>query len=349
MKTSFELAQIADAVGGRLRGSSAVVITGVADVAEAGPGDITWVSNPKYAAKLGNSRAGAVLAPADFGATPMPAVLCARVDRSVAKLLGLFARPVSRPAPGVHSTAVVHPTAQIGPEPAIGPHVVIDAGVRIGAACVIHAGVFIGRDTHIGDNCLVWPNAVIRDGCIVGHRVEIHPNAVIGADGLGFYFDEGRHNKVPHIGGVVLEDDVEIGACSCVDRSKFGYTVVGRGTKIDNLVQIAHNAQIGAHCVFAACAGVAGSVRTGDYCVLGGRATVLDNLTIGDHVRFAGGLSVATKDIPAGMTVSGYPARDHREEMRDQASLRRIGKLTEQLKDLMSRVEHLEASIHDQP
>jgi UDP-3-O-[3-hydroxymyristoyl] glucosamine N-acyltransferase len=348
MSRTYTVGQLADVVGGTVRGDPNGVIRGVADVSEAGSDQATWVSREGYAEKLAGSRAGVVLVPADFSDTPMPAILCAKIEPSVAKLLGAFATPISKPDPGIHPTAVVHASARIGPSPAIGPHVVIDADVRIGASCVIHAGVFIGRGTAIGDNCLLWPNVVIRDGCAVGHRVIIHPNSVIGADGFGYYFDGGRHNKVPHIGGVILEDDVEIGACTCVDRSKFGYTVVGAGTKIDNQVQVAHNVRIGRHCVLAGQTGIAGSSRIGDYCVLGGRAGVLDNVTVGDRATIAA-IATADKDVPAGMTVSGFPARDHREELRERALVRRLPKLAEQLKDLIHRVEQLEASTHHHP
>ncbi len=348
MSRTYTVGQLADLVGGTVRGDASVVIRGVADVSEAGPGQATWVNREVYVEKLKDSRAGAVLVPTNFGDTPMPAILCAKIEPSVAKLLGAFATPVSKPEPGIHPTAVLHPSARIGPNLAIGPHVVIDAEVRIGASCVIHAGVFIGRGTTIGDECFLWPNVVIRDGCAVGHRVIIHSNSVIGADGFGYYFDEGRHNKVPHIGGVILEDDVEIGACTCVDRSKFGNTVVGAGTKIDNQVQIAHNVRIGRHCVLAGQSGLAGSVRTGDYCIFGARACSLDNVTLGDRVTVAG-LAVADKDIPAGLMVSGFPARDHREELRERALVRLLPKLAEQLKDLIHRVEQLEASTHHHP
>jgi UDP-3-O-[3-hydroxymyristoyl] glucosamine N-acyltransferase len=196
----------------------------------------------------------------------------------------------------------------------------------------------------VGDDCLIWPNVVIRDGCVVGNRVVIHPGAVIGADGFGFYFDGGRHNKIPHIGGVIIEDDVEVGACTCIDRSKFGNTVIGRGTKIDNLVQVAHNARVGEHCVFAAHAGISGSTRIGNYCIFGGRAAATDNITLGDGVRLAGGLAVADKDLPPGITASGFPAQDHRQELRERAQVRRLPELARQLKELMARVKRLEES-----
>ncbi|HNQ24488.1 MAG TPA: UDP-3-O-(3-hydroxymyristoyl)glucosamine N-acyltransferase [Phycisphaerae bacterium] len=346
---SHTLDDLARIVEGSLRGASPARIVGVADVAEAGPGEATFVSNPKYAALLADSRAGVVLVPAGFGPTPMPAIECPKIERSVALLLGALAPPPAAPAPGVHPSAVVESDVQIGPDPAIGPHVVIQSGARVGARCVLHAGVFIGRDTTVGDDCLFWPHVVIRDGCRVGHRVIIHPNAVIGADGFGFYFHAGRHCKVPHVGGVVLGDDVEVGACTCIDRSKFGDTVIGEGTKIDNLVQLAHNVRVGAHCLFAGHAGVAGSVRIGKYCVFGGRAAALDNLAIGDGARLAGGLAVASKDVPPGVTISGFPGRDHRTQMREQAMLHRLPALLEELKALRARVERLEAAADHQP
>jgi UDP-3-O-[3-hydroxymyristoyl] glucosamine N-acyltransferase len=218
----------------------------------------------------------------------MPAILCDRIEPSIVALLGVFARPVSRPGAGIHKTAIIDPSVVIGELPSIGPHVVIDAGARIGARSIIHSGVFIGRDTVLGDDCEIWANAVIRDGCILGSRVFVHSCAVIGGDGFGFYFDGTRHVKIPHIGGVILEDDVVIGACTCVDRAKFGNTIVARGTKIDNQVQIAHNCRIGRHNVIAGQTGVAGSVRTGDFCIFGGRAVSFDNLSIGQHVQIGG-------------------------------------------------------------
>lgn len=348
MKPAYTVSQLADLVGGTLRGDGSASIAGVAEVSEAGPNEAAWVSRSKYEAAIQGSRAGVVLVPSDFPATPMPAILCEHIDRGVAALLGVFARPITQPEPGVHPTAMVHSSARIGESPAIGPHVVVDAEVVVGARCVIHAGVFIGRRSVIGDECEIWPNVVIRDGCTLGRRVIIHPNAVIGADGFGYYFDEDRHNKVPHGGGVRIEDDVEIGACSCVDRAKFGDTIIGRGTKIDNLVQIAHNCRIGENCVIAGQTGFAGSVRTGDGCVFGARSGVLDNIAIGRGVTVAG-ISVATKDVADGLTVLGYPAQDIRAELRERAALRRLPELLDRIKGLIKRVERLEASAHHNP
>ena len=348
MSRSYTVSQLAQLAGGTLRGDGCGIITAVADVLEAGPDDATWVTRSKYRDAIRDSRAGVVFVPADFPATPMPAILSDHIERSVAALLNAFARPVSRPHPGVHSTAVVHETARIGESSAIGPHVVIDAEVSVGARCIIHAGVFIGRGSTIGDDCVIWPNAVIRDGCTLGSRVILHPNAVLGADGFGYFFEEGAYQKIPHGGGVLIEDDVEIGACSCVDRAKFGNTIIGRGTKIDNLVQIAHNCRVGKNCVIAGNSGFAGSVRTGDGCVIGGRVSVLDHNAIGGGVSVAA-MAVVTKNIEDGATVGGHPAQDLRVELREQAALRKLPDLLARFKKLIERVERLETSAHHNP
>lgn len=348
MPRTYTVEQLAEVVGGVLRGDGSVVVTGVADLREAQSHQATWFSSEKYRSAVAQCRAGVVLLPADFGPTPMPAILCERVDRSVARLLGAFADPLPRPEPGVHPSAIVHETARIGEDVAVGPFAVVEANVSVGPGSAIHAGVFIGAGTTVGRDCMFWPNVVVREGCVVGNRVTIHPGAVIGADGLGFYFDEGRHQKVPHIGGVRVGDDVEIGACTCIDRSKFGFTVIGNGTKIDNQVQVAHNVRIGEHCVIAAQSALAGSVRIGNYCILGGRAAVVDNVVVGDGARLSGGLAVATKNVAGGERVSGMPARHHSEWRREQASLRRLPELAALLKDLTARVKRLESSADHQ-
>jgi UDP-3-O-[3-hydroxymyristoyl] glucosamine N-acyltransferase len=346
MNRRFTLGQLAERVGGTLRGEDSAIISGVADLAEAGPSDASWLTSERYASKLASSRAGVVLGPVSLGPSPMPVILCEKVERAVARLLGAFAPPEIRPDVGVHPAAVVHPTAQMGNQVAIGAGVFVDRDVRIGAGTALHPGVYVGRGTILGQNCVLWPNVVIRDGCTLGSRVVIHPNAVIGADGLGFYFDEGRFHKVPHIGGVWIEDDVEIGAGTCVDRAKFGNTVIGRGTKIDNLVQIGHNVRLGEHCVLAGQSGLSGSVRVGNRCMFGGRSGAVDNVTVGDDVRVALA-SAVTKDVPAGMSISGFPAVDIREDLREKARVRRLADILEDWKALIARVERLEASMHD--
>jgi len=345
MGQSYTIDEIACAVGGEAQGGGSVRIFGVADVTTAISTDATWVTNPKYVEKLAASHAGVALVPKDFGAAPMPLIRCAKVDRSVAQLLALFAPQIPPPPPGIHPTAVVDPGATLGANCAIGPHVAIEAGAVIGGGTQLHAGVYVGHGSTLGKNCTVWPNVTILHNCTLGDRVIIHSSSVIGADGFGYYFDAGRHNKVPHTGGVKIEDDVEIGACCCVDRSKFGHTIVGRGCKFDNFVQIAHNVQLGEHCVLAAYTGLAGSVRTGDYCVFGGRSGAFDNVIVGARATVAGG-SLTAKDVPDGAMVSGVPAQEHRAELRQHAAMRRLPDLLDEMKQLRARVEQLENAAH---
>ena len=347
MNRSYSTGELAELVGGTLRGRGDVLIRGLADLDEAGSDQISWVNRPKYADRAARSNAGALLVPKDFGPMPIPAILCSDVDRSLAKLLRAFAPARTSPTPGIDATACVHPSARIGEGASIGHHAVIEAEVEIGARTIVGPGVFIGEGTTVGDDCRFWPNAVIRDGCRIGHRVEIHPNSVIGADGFGYYFADGVHNKVPHIGGVILEDDVEIGACTCVDRAKFGFTIVGKGTKIDNLVQIGHNCRLGRHNVIAGQVGISGSCQTGDYCAMGGRSGISDHVRVGDRARVAV-VSIVTHDIAPGVTVSGTPAQEHRKELRQQALLRKLPDWAELLKQLGARVERLEAATHHQ-
>jgi len=347
MTSAATVDELAKVVNGWVRGDGSVVVRGVADVAQAQPDELTFITNPAYAKLLPDSKAGVVLVSSGFGPTPMTAILCERVDRAVAQVLGFFGGVRSSPPAGIDKTAVVDDTARIGEGCAIGPHVIIGARSRLGRACVVHGGAFIGQDVSIGDDCLIGPNAVVADGCRLGCRVTAGANAVIGGDGFGFYFDRGRHNRVPHIGTVVLEDDVEVGSCSCVDRAKFGVTRVGRGTKIDNLVQVAHNVRIGEHCVLAGQTGLGGSAHVGDYCVFGGRTGVTDGVKVAQRV-VACACALISKDVPAGLTVMGDPAQNVRVERRERAARRRLPKLIEQIRRLASRVEQLETSTDDQ-
>ncbi len=340
------LAEIAKAVSGAVRGDPTLRISGVSGVEEAGPTDITWLSHERFAGRLGASRAGAVLVPEQYGATPMPAILVADPSRAIITVLERFAPPVRRPPAGVHASAIVSPSARLAPDAAVGPWVVIEAGATIGQRTVLHANVYIGADAVIGCDCELWPGVVVRERCTLGDRVTIHPNATIGADGFGYQFFDGKHNKIPQIGTVVIEDDVEIGANSAIDRAKFGATRIGRGTKIDNLVQVAHNVQIGPHCMIVAQCGIAGSARLGTGVVLGGQVGVRDHVVLHDGVQSAA-CACISKDIPPGTTVIGAPAVEHEQWIRERGKLRRLARIADELQGLIERVERLEAAADD--
>jgi UDP-3-O-[3-hydroxymyristoyl] glucosamine N-acyltransferase len=229
---------------------------------------------------------------------------------------------------------------------AIGPGAIVSDGAHIGDGCILHAHVFIGADVSLGAECEIWPNVVIRERVQVGNRVVIHPNTTIGADGFGYQFSGGHHRKIPQIGTVVIEDDVEIGANCAIDRAKFGATRIGAGTKIDNLVQIAHNVQIGPHCLIVAQCGIAGSARLGRGVVLGGQVGVRDHITLHDGVQSAA-CACISKDIPAGTTVIGAPAVPQDQFIRERAKVRRLPQMADTLRALIERVERLEASADD--
>jgi UDP-3-O-[3-hydroxymyristoyl] glucosamine N-acyltransferase len=341
------LAEIAKWVGGVVRGDAATRISGVATIQEAEPTHITWLAHDKYAPQLRTSKAGAVLVPEQYGETPMPAVLCPKPTEALISILEHFAAPLPRPAVGVHPTAIIASSAKIGTNVAIGPNVVVGEDADVGDGCILHAGVVIGTETVLGPDCELWPGVVVRERCTLGNRVVIHPNSTIGADGFGYQFTNGRHVKIPQIGTVRIEDDVEIGANCCIDRAKCGATVIGRGTKIDNLVQVAHNVRIGPDCMIVAQTGIAGSARLGRLVVVGGQGGIRDHVTLNDGAQLAA-CSAVSKDVPAGAIMMGTPAVEHEEYIRERARIHRLPKMAEQLADLIKRVERLEASADHQ-
>lgn len=338
--------QLARELGAELRGNPDIEIRGIADVLEAGPGELTFVSRSSYVAKLASSRASAVLVGRDFGTAPMTALLCDRVDRAVAQALSYFVQPAWRPAAGIHPMACVDPSTVIAPDAAVGPFVTIGPGSRIGSRSALYPGAFIGAEVIIGADCVLGANTCVADRCVLGDRVVLKPGAVIGGDGFGFYFDGGTHHRVPHTGNVVIEDDVEIGSCSCVDRAKFGSTRVARGCKIDNQVQIAHNCRLGPHSLMAGQAALAGSVRTGTHCVFGARAGSLEAANIGEGATIAA-VSVAATDVEPGTTVLGYPAGEIGAQRRIMAAQRKLPELLNEVRRLRARVDQLEASAND--
>jgi UDP-3-O-[3-hydroxymyristoyl] glucosamine N-acyltransferase len=342
----LKLSELAELVGGQVRGIDSVLIRGVSGVSEAGPDQITWVGHDKYAKKLADSKAGAVVVSPDVGPTPMPAIVVDQPGRAIIKVLTAFAPPQCAPPAGVDSSACVDRTACLGEDVAIGPNVVVGPRCRIGDGTVVHANVSIGAETEVGSDCLFWPGVVVRERCRVGDRVILHPNVTIGSDGYGYELLDGRFEKIPQIGTVVIEDDVEIGAGSCVDRAKFGETIIGRGTKIDNLVQVAHNVHIGPHCIIVAQVAIGGSARLGAYVMLAGKVGVRDHVRLGDRVRATVSCCIF-KDIPAGATVSGIPAVDNRQYLREQAMVRRLPRMAEQLRELSQRVARLEQAADD--
>ena len=337
----YPLARLAEVVGGELEGDGGVAIRAVNGIREAGPGEITFLSNARYAKFLSKTRASAVLLGLSAERVPLAVIRCRDPYAAFLKLLDLFARARPGPRTGIHPTAVLGPDVVLGGENAIGPYAVLEDGVRVGERTAILAGAYIGRGAALGDDCIVHPRAVVAEGTLVGHRVVIHSGAVIGGEGFGFYPDGGRYRKIPQIGRVVLGDDVEVGANSTIDRATVGETRIGRGVKIDNLVQIAHNVVIGEDSILCGQVGVSGSTEVGKGVTLAGQAGLVGHIRIGDGAK-VGAQGGVTKSVPDGREVSGYPALPHALARRIYASMRRLPDALLRLRQLSERVERLE-------
>ncbi len=344
--TAAEIAQSLD--GELLAGSPGTLITGVAALAEADEGDIAFFAHPKYLAALRRSRASAVLVPREFpvAAVPLTCALIA-VDNPSGAFAELVARVTPPPVPvvpGIAPTALVGRGVRLGGGVSVGPYAVIEDDAEIGDRVVIGAHAFVGAGTVIGDDTRLYPHVTVRERCRLGRRVILHPGVVIGGDGFGFETREGRHVKVPQTGTVQIDDDVEIGANSTVDRARFGRTHIGEGTKIDNLVQIAHNVVIGAHCILCSQAGISGSTRLGKYVTLAGQAGLVGHIEVGDQATVAAKAGVS-KDVPAKTVFFGYPAEPLDEAKESIARVRRLPKLIERVKKLEAELQALKDKL----
>jgi UDP-3-O-[3-hydroxymyristoyl] glucosamine N-acyltransferase len=309
----------------------------VAGIEEAAPGDLTFLGHARYRPALEETRASAILAPPGIPCPPRLAVVRVRDPyRALQLILQWFDPGPPLVAPGVHPTAVVHPSAELGEGVGIGPLAVVEAGARVGARTAVGAGCYVGEAAVLGEDCYLHPHAYVGRRCVLGDRVILQPAAVVGSDGFGYAFVEGRYRRIPQIGIVVIGDDVEIGANACIDRATLGATRVERGTKIDNLVQVAHNVAIAEDSALAAQSGVAGSTRLGKRVRLGGQAGVIGHIRVGDGAQ-VGAQAGVIGDVPPGVTVSGYPARPHREALRAEAALRRLPDLARRVRALEER------------
>ncbi len=322
------LESLAQRIGGRVIGSASVVVERLAAVDDIDDMALTFATDERYLRQALASRAAAILTQETLVQAGVvytkPLLVVPSVRSALADLLALLEVP--RLAPGIHPTASVDTTAELGPDVALGAHVSVGPRSRIGARTVLGAGTVIGADVHLGDDCLLHPRAIVLDRCRVGHRVVLQSGATIGSDGFGWAFVEGALRKIPQVGFVELGDDVEIGANTCIDRAQTGVTSVGEGTKIDNLCQIGHNCRIGKHCAVAAQTGMAGTTIVGDYVQVGGQSAFKGHITVGSRVVIAGASHI-WGDVPDGVMVSGRPARNHRDELRGQALLRKLPKL----------------------
>lgn len=342
MQLSFSPADLIAFTGAcATRGNTTAMISGIASLGEAVAGDLAFLGNSKYRTEVASSQASVILLPLDFDGQPRPDqsyLLVENPSLALARVCGRIEQLLwPKPESGVHASAVIAPTAQIAASATIGPLCVVEAGANIGERVHLQAQVFVGRHAVVGEDSWLAPGVVVAAECEIGVRVRLHAGVVIGSDGFGYEFVQGRHEKIPQIGKVVIGNDVEIGANTTLDRARFGRTEVGEGTKIDNLVQVAHNVRIGRHCVLCAQTGISGSTTLEDYVVLGGQAGLAGHLKLGKGAKVGGGAGVSA-DVAAGAFVNGSPAIPYMLE-------RRIAVLNQRLPELFRRVDTLEEEL----
>lgn len=347
---TFTAEQIAAYTEGTIEGNANATITTFAKIEEGVPGAISFLANPKYEHYLYSTKSSVVLVSKDFKPTEPVSATLVRVDNpyeSVAKLLQLY-ESMQAKRTGIDSLAFIHPSAKIGKDCYIGPFVAIAENVVIGDGTVIHPHATIGRNAKVGDNCEIYSNAVIYHDCIVGNRCILHAGSVIGADGFGFAPTAEGYEKIPQIGIVTIEDDVEIGANACIDRSTMGTTIIHKGVKLDNLVQIAHNVEVGAHTVMSSQTGVAGSAKIGEWCMFGGQVGIAGHITVGNRTMIGAqsGVSGGNMVKNGGVTLMGYPAVESGIFARQAAAAKQLPDLLRQVRDLQLQLEELKQQIN---
>ena len=338
------LKEIAELVGGEITGDSNVVIKGVAGIKEAEDGDITFLANPKYAPLINTTHASAIITDYDVAGGPKPLIRTKNPSLAFAKVISSFTPQELIKPSGIHSTAIIGKGVSLGKNVAVGPYVVIEDEASLGDNSIVYAGTFIGHHAKIGSGALIYPNVSIRERVLIGKNVIIHSGTVIGSDGFGFAAVEGKHHKIPQIGIVEIGDDVEIGANVTIDRARFAKTIIGNGTKIDNLVQIAHNVIVGENSLIIAQAGISGSTVIGNNVIIAGQAGLVGHIKIGDGAVLAAQAGV-TKSVPENTVVSGYPARKHEIAIKVNACVQNLPKLYEEIKELKKKIEELQEKL----
>jgi UDP-3-O-[3-hydroxymyristoyl] glucosamine N-acyltransferase len=341
---SFTVAQIAEKLRAEVVGNGETLITGFASAENARPGDLTFADKEEYLIAAEASAATAILVSGPFKSASKAILRVPNARIAVARLLPVFFPPDETPS-GIHPSASIAASAQIDPKAHIGPGCVVGARAKLGARSVLMGGNYIGRECVIGDDTCLYPNVVIYARSQIGHRVAIHAGTVIGSDGYGYVFDEGKHRKVLQVGNVVIHDDVEIGANAAIDRGALGSTVIGQGTKIDNLVHVAHNVVIGRNCLVMGQVGFAGSTKLGDYCVIASQSGIAGHLKLG-HQATVGAKSGVMRDVPDKGTVLGIPAAPDKQAKRQFIAIQQLPDLIRRMRELEKQVAELSAKAH---
>lgn len=347
LPSPITLAQIHEVVGGTIHGDNQTPISGLTSLGEADPTALSFVTNDKLSKAAAALPVAALLIHRHVPDLAVPQIV---VDNPMLGFVRVaqtfFVRPQAPRGIAEHVTQGTD--VRIGTDPSIWPLVTLGDRVTIGNRVTLYPGVFVGSDSTIGDDSVLYPNVVIREGCSLGARVIVHSGTVVGADGFGYVQHQGRHHKIPQLGGVVIEDDVELGANVTVDRATFGRTLVKRGTKVDNLVQIAHNVTVGEHCILVAQVGIAGSTTIGHHVMIGGQAGLADHITVGDQVMIAAKAGVI-RNVESNQSVGGIPAMSQEKALRIQGSIFQLPAMKELIRNLEQRVATLEAQLKKAP
>ena len=338
----YSLSEIVSRFGGELLDDNGVTVAAVAPLDRAGPREIAFVSQPKYLRDVEASQAGALILPPEGRdssrrpriVTPNPYLYFARVSALL--------NPAPQPAPGIHPAASVHPGARVAASAAVAAGAVIGEGADIGERSIVGPNCVVGAHATLGDDCLLHANVTIYHHCALGNRVILHSGCVIGSDGFGLANEQGRWVKIPQVGRVLIGDDVEVGACTTIDRGALDDTVIEDGVKLDNLIQVAHNVRIGAHTAIAACTGIAGSAKIGRHCMIGGAAMIHGHIEIADQVRISTNTLITKSLTKPGTYTSALPFSEHGEWLRNAAHLRKLDKLAGRIKELEKRISELE-------
>lgn len=332
------LGELAEYVGGRVIGDPSVVISSASTLGRAGERDISFLANAKYERQIKTTKAGAVIVGKETPNVPVPLLVAGDPYYAFMQVMVLLHGYRKHKKTGISSRAIISDGAKIGADCHIHDFVTVSDNVKVGDGCIIYPGVFIGQGTQLGNDCIIYPNVVIYDGCIIGNRVIINANSTIGADGFGYATHKGVHHKIPQIGTVVIEDNVEIGACCGIERGTLNDTFIGQGSKLGDLVAIGHGTKIGAHCLFVNQVGIAGSTTIGNHCVVGGQVGIVGHITIGNNVTIAAQAGVIN-NIPDGMTVLGAPAIEANQGKRAYSMIQYLPEIRQNLRKLETKVK----------
>ncbi len=331
------LKEIASAINGKIIGDENTVITGISGIKEAQKGDITFLANPKYKSFIDTTHASAIIASKDITSSAKTIVQTENPSLAFTKVITMFTPSCETHPSGTSEKALVDKSAKVSQGVAIGPYSVIDKGAIIAEGVIIYPNCYIGKDVKIDKNTLIYPNVIIREGTIIGRNVIIHSGTVIGSDGFGYVEVEGEHRKIPQTGIVVIEDDVEIGANVVIDRARFGKTIIGEGTKIDNLVQIAHNVKIGPNSIIISQTGISGSTSIGKNAILAGQVGLVGHIELGDNV-IVGAQAGVTKSVPSNTILLGSPAKPIAEQKKIFACISRLPELFDTIRKIKKKL-----------